>query len=413
MISIKETLIIAKKELNANFGRSILTMLGIIIGISAIMIVMAIGGSAEDLITKEIEIFGSDMIAVNPGKEPTGPSDFSQALMKDSLTLEDFESLEKKQNAPYAEIVVPSMTGSVSLTYESNIVFTTFIGSNENIFEMFKINVKEGNPIFKEDVSSNNKVVVLGKNVAEDLFGFQDPLNKNIKIKGKIFKVVGVASSESAGFLGLDDIIIMPYTTAMRYVNGVRYFQEIDLKVPDPEKINATARDIEITLRNNHDLEGDEENDFFITTPDKMMGMVDSVFGAITAFLALVAAISLMVGGIGMMNIMLISVTKRTREIGVRKAIGATNKDIRNQFLVESSILTGLGGILGIIFGLIITFLITKGASIALGMEFLFVVSGTAILLGLGVSAFVGIVFGLYPAMKAAKKDPVDSLRYE
>ncbi len=412
-MNFKDIFLIAIKELKTNKLRSILTMLGIVIGISSIMIIMAIGGGARKLIVDQVEIFGSDLVAINPGKEPNGISGFAQAYLKKSLKISDYKALKNKENIPDAKLVVPVVSGNVSASYENDFIYSSLIGSNEKVFDLYKMNIINGNKFSKSDVLSSNKVVVLGKDAVNDLFGLQDPIGKKIKIKGTLFRVVGVTSSQSAAFLGFDRMIIMPYTSAMNYVLGIKYFQEIDIKVSSISKINSVVKDINNLLRNRHNISDSSKDDFFVTTPEEGMKSINSIFDAITAFLAFVAAISLVIGGIGMMNIMFISVTQRTREIGLRKAIGATDKNIMFQFLIESSILTSFGGIIGIIFGIILTWIISIIVSSLLNMQFPFYISIPAILLGVSVSILVGAIFGVYPAIKASKKSPIKSLRYE
>jgi len=254
----------------------------------------------------------------------------------------------------------------------------------------------------------------LGSKVKEELFGSSDAINRIIKIKGKNFRVVGILPKKGSGSLvNFDDSAFAPYTTVQENLLGIKYFNRIVVEIDSEENVDRTVSDIEITIRNLHDITDPEKDDFYIETQEDMVESVSMVTGVLTLFLASVAAISLLVGGVGIMNIMLVSVTERTREIGLRKAVGATGKDILMQFLLEATMLTSIGGFIGIFLGASLGFLIslaiTKFAGLNWGFSFPF---GPA-LLGLGVAALIGLIFGIYPARQASKKSPIEALRYE
>ena len=411
---LKDTIRTAIQALVTHKGRSLLTILGIFIGIAAIMIVMSMGDSATQLIVKEIQSFGSENVFINPGNPSDGIFSFSggtASVLLKSLTGDDIEDLKKKSNVPDAIFVNPSVSGSMSVSYESETKTVTIVGSGAESFEVYNMSVNEGRKFTNEEVNEKAAVAVLGKNVVEDVFGSQNPIGEKIKIKDKKFKVIGIISSEGSSMFGLDDIMVIPYTTMQDYILGIKHFHEVVIKGSSPEVVPAMVKDIKTTLRENHDIEDPDDDDFIVSTQEDIIESVDSILGAVTVFLSFVAAISLVVGGIGVMNIMFVSVTERTREIGLRKALGATNKNILLQFLIEAIFLTFLGGILGIAGGAFLTFIAVIIASYTTGITFPYFFSIGGALLGIAVAGGTGIVFGIFPAYQASRKSPVEALR--
>jgi len=403
----------ARQALTTHKGRTFMTILGVVIGIGAIIIVMSVGSSASQLIVGEVETFGAKNVFVNPGKPSEGLSGFSSSFLIDTLRLRDIKSLENKYNVPDAVLVNPSVSGSASVAYESDTRYSTLLGSGAQVFNVYNLSVPQGRSFTQEEVDGVAQVAVLGKNVVKDLFGPQDPIGQKVKIKDTKFKVIGVFASNNSALFGIDDMVVIPYTTAQQKILGIRYFHEVVIQARSEAAVPIMVEDIKRTLRDNHDIDDPTKDDFIVSTQEDIIKSVQSVLGAITAFLALVAAISLVVGGVGIMNIMYVSVTERTREIGLRKALGATRKDILSQFLIEAVMVTGLGGIVGVIGGLILTAAIATVASYATGIQFPFVFSWQGALLGLVVSIGVGLLFGIFPARQAAKKSPIEALRYE
>ena len=404
---------IAFTGLKTNKTRSILTTLGIIIGVAAVIGIMSIGEGVQELILGKIQGLGSSLVMIMPGNTSNqrGPT---ATITSMTLTSKDVTSLLSFNNVPYAEEVVPTVGGQAMLSYLGKERRTMLTGSTSNLPIVSSINVEEGRFFTEDEVNGMAKVVVLGLEVKKDLFGDGDVIGESIKIERKNFKVIGIMEEKGtmAG-TNLDDVIYIPLSTAQNQILGINYFHTINIKVRDEKFIDQTIEDVASTLRINHNIDDPSNDDFTIVSQKEFAETVKTVTDILTIFLSSVAAISLVVGGIGIMNIMLVSVRERTREIGIRKSFGATKKNILNQFLLESIFLTLFGGILGIVFGAFISLIAALLFSHLLGASWGFVLPFNSILLGVGVSAIVGLVFGIYPAKKAASLSPIEALRYE
>jgi len=410
---IKYTLKTSISALQTHKSRSLLTILGIVIGVAAIMIIMSLGEGAQNLILGEIQSIGSRVVAIHPGRQPQGITDIISTF-GDSLKEHDLNLLSRKENVPHSAEIIPIVFGTQAATYGNEIYRPIIFGGTPLMATIYNVYPSEGNLFTDDDVKSYANVVVIGAKVKTELFGNTDPINEKIKINGRNMRVIGVfAKKGQSSFINFDEAVFTPYTTAQSYIFGRKYFDRIVVQADTEANVSQTVADVQSTLRNSHNITDPTKDDFYVETQAQAMQMVGNITSVITLFLAAVAAVSLVVGGIGIMNIMLVSVTERTREIGLRKALGATNKNILSQFLIEAVILTALGGLIGVALGTGASFgasyLLTKFA----GLAWLFSFPLNAALLGVGVSAAVGLIFGIYPAYQASRLNPTEALRYE
>jgi putative ABC transport system permease protein len=412
---IKQTIKTAMAGINTNRSRSGLTILGIVIGITSIILMMSIGEGAENLILREVAGFGAETIAIRPGQEPTGPTDIGETLFSDSLKKRDVELLQRKENVPDLVRLTPAVIIPGSVSYEGETYRPTIFGGSVEFFaDILNMNPAEGRFYTESEIKTQSSVAVIGTKVRNELFGNDTAVGQLIKIKDRKFRVVGVFSNKGqTTFFNFDELVIVPETTAQLYLTGTDYYNEILVQVSGPEAVKRAVHDIEATLRESHGITDPEKDDFFVVTQEGIAEQIKTIIGALTIFLSSIVAIALVVAGVGVMNIMLVTVTERTREIGLRKAVGATNKDILFQFLFEAIILTGTGGIVGVILGGGLSFIISLGLTQYAGLSWPFSFPFFAALLGLIVSTLVGLIFGLYPARQASKKSPIEALRYE
>ena len=394
---------VALRSLIANKLRTLLSMLGIIIGVGAVISMLALGEGAQKQVMENVQAMGTNMLVVRPGQ--AGMRGVSQGN-QDNLTLADAQALLEK--VPQVSQVSPVVSGSAQLKYFNRNSRTNLSGIAVTYFPIRNFEVEKGRAFSESEVNARSRVAVLGPVTVENLFGEEDPLEKTIKVNGINFKVVGVLKAKGdQGWFSPDDQILVPYTTAMKQVLGLEFLREIDLQIADGADVNAAQTKAEEVLRRNHHIPEDMESDFNIRNQAEAMETASNFSRIFTILLGSIASISLLVGGIGIMNIMLVTVTERTREIGVRKAIGAKNKDILLQFLLESLILSSLGGCIGIVCGIGVAMLIDQFT------DFQTVLQIPSILLAFSFAVGVGIFFGFYPASRAAQLDPIEALRYE
>lgn len=412
-MKFKDNLKIALIGLRTNTTRSILTTLGIVIGIASIIIVMSVGEGASNLILDQVRGLGSRTIIIQPGREPQGPSDF-EYLLADSLKEREIEALKNKNNVRGIEEIAPSVNVPGRASYLNETATSSVVGSSPLIARILGIYPDQGSLFGEEEINQKASVAVIGYEVKNKLFGPSDALGEKIKIGDRLFRVIGVfPPTGQVALLNVDDLVMIPYTTAQTYMLGIDHYHSIFVQAESEEIVPLVVKEIELTLRELHDISDPDKDDFHVTTQADIAARVGTITGILTALLVSVAAISLIVGGIGIMNIMLVSVTERTREIGLRKAIGAESKTVLNQFLLEAVILTVIGGAIGIFLGALFSLgvAIVMSKFIAEGWKFAFPIS--AAIIGFSVSAIIGLAFGIYPAKQAAKKSPIEALRYE
>ena len=397
----------------ANKTRSALTILGIVIGVAAIILVTGLGQGAQNLILDQIRGLGGQTIIIEPGRQPQGPSDFSEAFT-DSLREKEYQAITKKSNIPGIKQATPLVVLSATAIYNNETKRSQIVGASETLFNIFDIELADGNVITNEDIKQMAFTTVIGDKVREKLFGQSDALGQKIKIKNRTFKVVGIVNPMgNVASLDIDNLIVVPYTTAQHYLSGTNYYNMIMVQAESEDIVPQVNEDIKRTLREMHNITDSAKDDFHLVTQADAIQMVSMITNILNVLLGSIAAISLVVGGVGIMNIMLVSVTERTREIGLRKALGASNANILTQFLLEAILLTSIGGLFGVAFGAGGSFLtsIILSKTVAAGWSFTFPVQSA--ILGLTVSALIGLIFGLYPARQAAQKSPIEALRYE
>lgn len=409
MIDFKSTLIMAIRSLKINKMRSILTSLGIIIGVSAVIIMLAVGSGASKKIAKDMESMGSNLLMVRSASANSGGVRMGFGT-KPSLTLKDADAISKNCRGILA--VAPYSSGTEQLTYGNQNWSTTVGGTTASYLFIRNYEISNGRNITGEDVQNNAKIAIIGNTVATELFGDVDPINKTMRIGSVPFKIVGLLKTKGQSGMGMDqdDLVFIPITTAQKKVFGTDFpgtVKMINVKATDSEILDSTQEDITDLLKKRHHIGKTQDNDFEIRNLAEMQETIKSSAKTMSILLGAIASVSLLVGGIGIMNIMLVSVTERTKEIGIRMAIGAKASDIRIQFLIESFLLSIIGGIVGVI-------IVVVGAkSIELFSSMSIAISGFSIALALGFSGAIGVLFGYYPAYKASLLNPIDALRYE
>ncbi|MFH0951045.1 MAG: ABC transporter permease [bacterium] len=405
----------ALKTLLASKKRSFLTMLGIIIGVAAVIVIMAIGAGAQSLILSQLESFGTNLVGVLPGKSEDGPPVTLMGISITTLTYDDVDEINKKKNVPHLLAAIGYSNGQATLNWRSYEYSTNINGVGYNYQEVEGGELADGRFFTDSEQRGMARVVVLGYTVKQELFGDNTAVGQHIKINKRAFEVIGVMKERgTVAFQDYDDLAFMPVTTVQKIILGVNHLNMIRGKIDDEANLEQTIDDIAATLRANHDIKDQSgaSDDFTIRGSAQALEMLGTITDGLSFFLAAMAALSLLVGGIGIMNIMLIRVAERTREIGLRKAVGATTQAVMSQFLVESAAITFTGGIIGIIVGALMAGLIAMVAQY-LGYDWPFIVPLYGIALAVTVSIAIGLIFGLYPAKRASKLNPIEALRYE
>lgn len=405
-MNLSESFLTALSALFANKLRALLTMLGIIIGVSAVITMIAIGEGAQRSVMERIQALGSNLLFISPGAQRGGGITVIQFGTSLRLRNEDSEAIGEKAAA--IEAVVPEFNRNAQVKYENRNWNTRVIGTVPEYEYVRNFYAVAGRYFNHSEERASAKVCVLGQTVVENLFPGIDPIGKTIRISGQSFQVVGLLEGKGqSGWQSPDDQIIVPLSTAQRRIFGVDYLSQITAKVVNDQLMDEAFYDIERVLRREHKLREEQDNNFTIRNQADIISTLQQTQETFTYLLAGIAAVSLLVGGIGIMNIMIVSVTERTKEIGIRKALGATQKDVMLQFLIESVVMSVIGGLIGILLGVVGSFFITWYGNLPSA------ISPNAIILSFFFASIVGIFFGLYPAWKAATANVIDALRYE
>ena len=404
---------IALKAISANKLRSFLTALGIIIGVASVITMLAIGQGSKRSIRKQISEMGSNMIMIHPGADMRGGVRQDPDEMQ-TLKIEDYESI--RDEARYLSAVSPTVNSSGQFIYGNNNTPSTLYGVNEDYLAIRQLKVENGEMFSEQDIRTAAKVCVLGKTVVDNLFpDGSDPVGRVVRFNSIPFRVVGVLKSKGYNSMGMDqdDLALAPYTTVMKRILAVTYLQGINCSAVTEDATDLAIGDITAVLRRNHKLKDGTEtteaevDDFTIRSQEEIATMMNTTMDLLTILLGSVAGISLVVGGIGIMNIMYVSVSERTKEIGLRMSVGARGIDILSQFLIEAAILSIAGGVIGVLLGIGAAYAVKVAAHMPIFIQW------WSIVMSFGVCTFIGIFFGWYPAKKAANMDPIEALRYE
>lgn len=398
---------IALKALGNNKFRGFLTMLGIIIGVGSVITMLAIGQGSKKSIQAEISEMGSNMIMIHPGEDMRGGVRLSADDMQ-TLKVKDFEDI--RQECGHVSLVSPSVNSTGQAVYGANNTPTSVYGVNEEFLDIRGYKVQDGDIFSEQDIKTAAKVCLVGKTVIDQLFtNGENPVGKVIRFGSIPFRIVGVLESKGYNSMGMDqdNLIITPYTTVMKRILAVTYLQEIVCSALSEEYTDEAISEITDVLRRNHKLKEADDDDFNIRSQQELSSMMTSTSDMMSTLLAAVAGISLLVGGIGIMNIMYVSVTERTKEIGLRMSIGAKGRDILAQFLIEATLISITGGLLGVILGVAASYIVKAVLSYPI------LIQPWSIVVSFIVCTIIGIFFGWYPARKASNLDPIEAIRYE
>ncbi len=415
LMDFRGVLALSVNNLRRNPMRSFLTMLGLIIGIGSVVLIMAVGAGAQALILSQVNKVGSNLIGVLPGaSDEKGPPASVFGIVIKTLVNDDVKAIRTNGQAHHITAISGYARGVGKMTYENReIASGAFMGVESSYPDVENVTYKAGRFFTTEEDNGLARVTVIGSDIAQELFQGESSIGKTIKIKRESFKVIGEFESKGvSGFSNLDKQVFIPLNTVQKVLLGQRHLSLIRAAVDSPENINESIEAVKSILREKHNLDAAAEDDFSVRSAASAIDLLKNITDAFKFFLAAIAAISLVVGGIGIMNIMLVAVTERYREIGLRKAVGARKKNILSQFLLETIIVSMAGSIIGILGGALFAGLITIIAR-ALDYEWEFVISFSSIVAAVGVGTIIGLVFGYYPATKAAALDPIVSLRYE
>ncbi len=398
---------IALRALNNNKTRALLTMLGIIIGVASVITMLAIGQGSKKSIQRQISEMGSNMIMIHPAREMQGGVRQSAENMQ-TLKVEDYEALRSK--AKYLTAVSPSVSSSGQSIFGANNYPTSIYGINQDYLEIRKLSVQDGNIFSDQEIKTAAKVCLVGKTVIDNLFtNGENPIGKTIRFDKIPFTIIGVLTPKGYNSMGMDqdDMILAPYTTIQKRVLAITHLQGIFASAISEDQTEKATEEISEILRTNHKLKETDDDDFEIRSQQELSSMLNSTTDLMTVLLACIAGISLLVGGIGIMNIMYVSVTERIREIGLRMSIGAKGRDILAQFLIEAILISITGGVIGVLFGFVSSYAVKVIAGWPIYIQV------WSVILSFAVCTVTGVFFGWYPAKKAANLDPIEAIRYE
>ena len=395
-MNAKEILSTASKALLLNKVRSFLTMLGVIIGVFAVISLVSLVGGVQEYVVSSFEDLGSNLIFIVNGKIEMGQRQTAGSALVSTNLKEKHVDMIKSTAEDYVDYITPQSQTYQTIKYKTEEYFLLLLGVNYEANDIFNSNIERGRYFNRVEQENSSRVVVLGNNLGKKFFGEENPIGKKIKINGKSYEVVGLLAKKSPNY---DESVILPYTTVMDEFSATG-ITSIVVKVKDNVDLEQAQQQVKLAL-----LKDLKEDKFTVMTQEDILESIQNILNMLTIALASISGISLLVGGIGIMNIMLVSVAERTKEIGLRKALGATSSDIKNQFMAEAILISSLGGVLGLLLGWVTT--------IAIRPLIKAVIPVWAIPLALGFSLAVGIIFGTYPAVNASKKDPIEALRYE
>lgn len=423
-MNIFSTFRLVIRTLLARKGRSFLTILGVVIGVAGVIIIIALGAGAQSLVLGQVTKLGTNLLSVQPGKSnEKGPPAQAFGIVVTTLTQDDADVLRDSDRLSHVVSVNANVRGTATVSWFNKDMDTYFTATEATYPKVVSIAMESGRFFDEREGSGNANVAVLGSAVKDELFGESgvDPIGQVIKVRsassaeagGIPLRIIGVITKRGSTFFqNQDDQIFIPLEIGQKQLLGIRHLQAINIKVDSSENLEQTRAEIKLLLNERHHSKQVEEEDFTVRSLADAVGILTTITDALRLFLTAMAAVALVVGGVGILNIMMVTVAERTREIGLRKAVGASKAAVRNQFLFEAGTLTLLGGIIGIIVGIIVSYLISLLMN-KLGYDWAFVISLVSVVLAVGVSILTGVIFGLYPAFKAAKLNPIDALRYE
>jgi len=421
-VNVLSTIKLVIKNLRARKGRTLLTILGITIGVAGVIIIISLGAGAQSLILGQVTKLGSNLLYIDPSKATESGAPVP-GLVITTLINNDAEALRDRNRVPYVAAVNANVQGSATIVWGNKTVDANFIGTDDEYPGVVNFTMQAGRFFDTTENTGGSNVVVLGSEISQQIFSDSgvNPVGQVIKVKSSVnsqaggvpLRVIGVINQRGSSFFqNQDELIFMPLIIGQQQILGIHHLQGIYIKVDDAQNVSSTIASINTVLKQQHRILDDVNIDFTIRNQEDAVKILSTITNALSLFLVAMAAISLVVGGIGILNIMMVTVAERTREIGLRKAVGATKKAIRSQFLLEAVLLTSLGGIIGIIIGVLVSFLSSLIMK-KLGYDWAFIISSLSILLSVSVSILTGVIFGLSPAIKAARLDPIEALRYE